>query len=282
MSALGFGLFGGSLIAAVAVGPRAFRQPGTFSIIVLLAGVAGWIGMPASIPGFFGFLVGLAVIPAISELTFQSRIREKNEQFRAEQESRQNEQKALEERRASAQADVNAWPSSQPAWTHISKGRLMHVKGQPKCFFMLSESKALLRIVEYSDDPDFDVASEFGLPLQAVISLNTAQPTVTKKRSKQVPITAIETKNKSPVARGLVGGALLGPAGLVLGAASGLNSKVSSSVHYETVSEEYDTLGDPQLIIGTSNADRPVVKIKFDPPNLADEWLFRIQGAQRR
>jgi hypothetical protein len=207
---------------------------------------------------------------------------ELSEQRHLDEERRVAEAQAYQDRRAAAKEDAGRWPSEQIGSTYITKGRLMHVNGQPKCFFMLTNGGADLRIVEYKDGPDFSVDNDITVPISQVISLNVASPTVTRTRTKTVPVTVVEKKNKSPVGRGLVGGVLLGPAGLVLGAASGLNSNLASTVKHENVNETYDTLGDPQLIIGTTNPDQPVFKIKFDPPGLADEWMYRLHAAQRR
>jgi hypothetical protein len=238
--------------------------------------------MPPLVIGFPGFLIGAGLPIAISYVLLRSQIAILKEERLADEERRAAEAQAYVDRRATAKEAANRWPSEQLGATHISQGRLMHVKGQPKCFFMLTDEGKAIRIVEFKDAPDFELQGECTLPTSRIISIHIASPTVTKTRSKTVPVTVVEKKNKSPVGRGLVGGVLLGPAGVVLGAASGLNSKVVSTVKHETVNENYDALGDPQLIIGTSNPDQPIFKIKFDPPTLADEWIYRIQGIQRR
>jgi hypothetical protein len=75
---------------------------------------------------------------------------------------------------------------------------------------------------------------------------------------------------------------LLGPAGLVIGAASGLNGKIETNVEERRIAEKVSELGAPQLIIGTSDPQRPVLKLKFDDPEVASEWMYRIRGAQAR
>lgn len=67
------------------------------------------------------------------------------------------------------------------------------------------------------------------LPYEKIISIGT-------KIERHQEITST-TKNKSPVARGLVGSALMGGAGLVLGGMSGLNSKTETNT--STVAEDY-------------------------------------------
>lgn len=277
---LGFGLFIGAVVTATVIGPRAFPRPGAFGWSVVAAGVVAWIAMPPIATGLLDFMLGAVVPPLTASALLRNHIKQLNQVRLADQQERDADKRQIEERRAKTQSEVEAWPATQKGWTHVTRARLMHITGQPKCFFMLSENRLLLRVVQYTADQYFEIQREFALVVKDVISLNVASPTITKTRTKIVPITKIEKQNRSPVARGLVGGALLGPAGVVMGAASGLNAKVTSSVQHERVSESYDALGDPQLIIGTRNPDRPVLKIKFDPPSMADEWMFRIRGAQ--
>jgi hypothetical protein len=282
MSAIGFGLCVGALVTATAITPRAFEKSGEIGLSLMAGGILAWVITPPLIEGFFGFIVGASSLPFAATLVLRSRIDALTQQKAIDDERRAKEREANQQRRDSAREAAEQWPADQSGWTHISKARMMHVAGQPHCYFMIGETSPRLRIVTYQVSQEFTIDGETEIDLARVISMNIASPSVTKIRSKTVPVTTIEHKKKSPIARGLVGGALLGPAGLVLGAASGLNSKVTSSVSHEKVQEEYETLGDPQLIIGTSDKDNPVLKMKFDPPSLADEWMYRIMGAQRR
>lgn len=78
------------------------------------------------------------------------------------------------------------------------------------------------------------------------------------------------------------GGAILRPTGLILGAASGLNAKTTTTMKSETVYKSYDGHGLPQLIIGTTRDDYPYFKIQCATQEVADEWAFRIRGRQAR
>lgn len=281
MSALGFGLFIGALATIVAITHRAFERPGQANICFFLAGIFAWFFTPDLVEGFAGFIVGVAVVPTVATVAFNSKIVALAQQKAVDNERRALERAAKQAQRDEAKAAADRWPSEQIGWNHISKAQMMHVAGQPACYFMIDEKGGALRIATYQLTQEFAVDNDFEINVRGVISMNVASPSVTKTRTKTVPVTTIQHEKKSPIARGLVGGVLLGPAGLVLGAASGLNSKVTSTVSHEKVLEDYETVGEPQLIIGTSDQTHPVLKIKFDPPSLAEEWMYRILGAQR-
>lgn len=282
MSALGFGLFVGALASIVTVTHRAFDRPGGANFFLLVFGVSAWVITPELIEGFLGFVVGAAIPPIVAALALNSKIDLLAQQKANDDERRAGERAANQMRRDAARAAADSWPSEQAGWNHISKAKMMHVAGQPTCYFMIDEKGASLRIATYQLSQEFTIESDFQVAVRRIISMNVASPSVTKTRTKTVPVTTVHHEKKSPVARGLVGGVLLGPAGLVLGAASGLNSKATSTVSHEKVLEDYETVGDPQLIIGTSDQTYPVLKFKFDPPTLAEEWMYRILGAQRQ
>ncbi|RYX80510.1 hypothetical protein EON83_28350 [bacterium] len=282
MSALGFGLLVGALATICTVIHRAFERPGGINVFLLVSGISALVITPDLIKGFLGFIVGATIPPMVAALALHSKINAMAHQKAVDDERRAGDRAARQALREAAQAAADSWPSEQTGWNHISKAKMMHVAGQPSCYFMIDEKGGSLRVATYQVSQDFTLDSDFQVPVRGVISMNVASPSVTKTRTKTVPVTTIHHEKKSPVARGLVGGILLGPAGLVLGAASGLNSKATSTVSQEKILEDYETVGDPQLIIGTSDQTYPVLKFKFDPPTLAEEWMYRILGAQRQ
>lgn len=260
MSALGFGLFVGSLITASTITSRAFKRPDKIGLPLMAAGLLAWIVTPPLIEGFLGFIVGALPLPITAALALHSKIDVLAKQKAIDTQRRASEREANQRRREAAHAAAELWPTEQTGWSHISKARMMHVPGQPHCYFMIKGTS--LRIATYQVSQDFTVESDFEIDVNCITSTNVIIPPITKTRTKTVPVTKVEHKKKSPVARGLVGWSLLGPAGLILGAASGLNSKVTSSVSHEKIQEEYETPGDPQLIIGTTSQDDPVLGSK--------------------
>lgn len=179
---------------------------------------------------------------------------------------------------------VAAWKKAQSidGWQFVCEAKIMHISGYPECFFMMSDNGLLLKMNEFERNVPLVVKENAYLNINQIISINTARPKITKSRKTSVPVSIVESKNKSPVARGLIGGAILGPAGIVIGAASGLNSKTTTRIENRDSYESYETQGDPQLIMGTTSPELPVLKLKFSAPELADEWMFRIRGLQAR
>lgn len=98
---------------------------------------------------------------------------------------------------------------------------LDNLVGQYKCF-----------IANLDDNLLIDVKSnklKIELPYDKIISIGD------KVESHQE--TNIHTKNKSPITRSIVGGALAGTTGAIVGGISGLNSKIESETY--TVNENY-------------------------------------------
>ena len=280
MSALGFGVAIGSLVTSVFVVPKAYKTPAAAVWLTLGGGLMGWILLPSVLGGIPDFLIGSLAVPTVMAIILRNVIRSYKLEQELEEAHRREAQRIAQERKIQATADRKDWKEKQVDWTYLSSGWIMNLPDAPRCFCMLAKSHSCVRIVTYSDDEDFQIISDRLILMSQIISLNVAAPMVTKRRAKTVPVSIVEQGRRSPVGRGLVGGALFGPAGLVLGAASGLNSKTTTRVEHQTVSESYETKGSPQLIIGTTLTDRPVLNIKFETPNLANEWMFRIQAVQ--
>lgn len=288
MSALGFGFFLGSL-PTISLVRRGFDDGGEGLTggelsLVAVAGLLGWILLPAVSEWPIDFVIGIAILPSIVWATRYRQINQFNMRLSESREDAARRAAQNKEKSVLAKIDRDNWVKSleNEEWSVVTQARYLNTEGQPNCLVMICKKSLFLQILTYKLDTDLTKSQDLNLHINQVIGLNIARPRVTKYRSKQVPISSIETKTKSPVARGLVGGALLGPVGLVLGAASGLNSEVSTTTQNQTVEEAYETDGDPQLIIGTSLASNPVIKLLFDVPSLADEWLYRIKGAQSR
>lgn len=287
MSALGFGFFLGSFPAIIPAS-KGFpdiseRYGGQLSAALVLIGLTGWATLPVLLGGGPDFLVGLGTLPIGIWVVRHRQISEFHALLVRESEEAARRATEEKEKRTQAQRAKEEWLSGHEneGWKYISEARMMNAEGQPHCAVMISENLILLKICEYRLDTKFDPSNPLIINVNQVLGINTAKPKITKRREKSVPVSIVENDPKSPIGRGLVGGALLGPAGLVLGAASGLNSKTSTSIQEHKVMEEYEINGDPQLIMGTSLPDRPVLKLKFEPPSLADEWMYRIRGAQQ-
>lgn len=202
-----------------------------------------------------------------------------------EERKRQRRREAAERRKQVEEAKEKeigeyALARQSEGWEYISQGRLMHVTGQPPCFMLMSPSEKELRLDRYDHKENLKIEDTQLIKVSDIVSIKIDRPKTTGMRKETVPVSIVESKNKSPIGRGLVGGVLLGPAGLILGAASGLNSKTTTRVENQTVYREYETLGAPQLIIGTKLMERPFFKIRCETQELAEEWMFRIRALQ--
>lgn len=287
MSALGFGVFAGCVIANVAFTGRAFSDKADRTLavwMVLIAGVIALFVLSPMLGGMFDFLIGAALPSSAVWLLRRKQIEAHDRKTQAELQKKIDQQAARAARREQAAAEAEVWIASfeRSGWKYVSRGKMMQKKGQPQCLVMLSENAKLLQFITYTADEHFLADEPLVLNVNQVIGLNIAKPRLTKTRKTSVPVSMVSSKDRSPVARGLVGGALFGPAGTLLGAASGLKPSISTNVEYHTVEEKYETDGEPQLIIGTKLLDQPTLKIQFDPPSLGGDWLYRIKGAQSR
>jgi hypothetical protein len=220
------------------------------------------------------------VVVAVGLLVWASAVASRQEAEAKARREEDEERKAAEQQLKERKIGEYAQESQSDGWDYISQGKLMHIPGQPPCFMMMSVKNRKLRFDRYSYDDSLVIEDVFEIFTRDILSITVARPKTKETRKEMVPVSIVESKNKSPIGRGLVGGALLGPAGLVLGAASGLNAKTSTRIEHETVYREYEGLGAPQLIIGTNVMERPVLKVRCETQELADDWLYRIRALQ--
>lgn len=144
-----------------------------------------------------------------------------------------------------------------------------------------SRAKALI-IVKYTLTNGFIITDARKLSASDILSADIVRPTVTKTVTRKQSVPVVTSKNRSPFARGLVGGMLLGPAGLVLGAASGLNKEVRTTIKEQEVQETVEAPGEPELVIGTRRPEFPVFKFRFQSALLVEEWLYALRSTRGR
>lgn len=283
MSALGVGLFFGSVVA-IFLSFSAFEEDNEFPIksLLLVAGSVAIFVTPSVIEGFWGFIVGAAVPPLMLYFLRYGAIQEIGERRRLEAEKKEQARLERIERKKLARSKRDKWVEglAADAQSNACKARMLEDGSGQDCVVMFARGRNAVRIIPYQLDEEFFELDAIELALTDIISLDIARPKVTKTRKKTVPVSIVENKRKSPVGRAAVGGVLLGPVGAVVGAASGLNAKTETRIENREVSERYETDGDPQLVVGTKLDDFPVLKLKFDPVANAETWMFKIRGAQ--
>ncbi len=202
-----------------------------------------------------------------------------NRRREARHEQRIIDNQALHSERKRKAAAEALWLANrqEAGWQFVTPGSLMKIPQQPVCYIMVSKDGKTLCFEKR--DGEFNIEADPFLVVQManIASLDIVRPSTTLYRSVDVPDTITNVKRKSPVKRGLVGLAVLGPAGAVIGAASGLKDDVSIQTTTKRVTESYQGEGNPRLAIGTNDPANPYFEIRFLDSTQCDIWLHRIR-----
>jgi len=145
--------------------------------------------------------------------------------------------------------------------------------------FGIKKDNSAIGVVTYRlEGAEFHAGTPVEVPVAMLLSAKVVRDDVREAywRTEIVPV-AVKNK-KSPVGRALVGGVLLGPAGVVIGAASGLGGKSQVINEERRVMDERVVKGPPRLVIGT--ATNGVLNISFEAENHAEHWANQIQAAR--
>jgi hypothetical protein len=159
-----------------------------------------------------------------------------------------------------------------------------------RVLFFLGPEKTTVEIVSYTneDATEVKIVSEFSLKQGDVLSVETRDIFLDKTRKKEIrtPMTvqtgSQTSKSRSPVARGLVGAALLGPVGAIVGAASGLKNdqthKSTSQIveHVSHQTETYSEFSQTELLITIRNLEAPLLKVSSKNKASIDLWKARL------
>jgi hypothetical protein len=213
----------------------------------------------------------------------QIRARELKEAKAAELEKMQPQIQDLYER-----VFAKGWPILKVVSQRVPESD-MTLEGDRVLLF-LGPEKTTVEIVSYTneDAKEVKIVSEFSLKQGDVLSVETRDIFLDKTRKKEIrtPMavqTASQTsKSRSPVARGLVGAALLGPVGAIVGAASGLKNDqthTSSSQVVEHVShqtETYSEFSQTELLITIRNLEAPLLRVSSKNKASIDLWKARL------
>jgi hypothetical protein len=151
-------------------------------------------------------------------------------------------------------------------------------RGRTALFGIKKDNSAIGVVTYRLDDDEFQPGTSLEVPVGMVLSAKVERDDVreTFYRNEVVPV-AINNR-KSSVGRALVGGALLGPAGVVMGAASGLGGRSDIITKTQKVADERIVKGPPLLVIGT--ATNGVLHISFAVESHAEHWANQIQAAR--
>lgn len=285
MSALGVGIFLGSfpamLVASMSFARRSGDALGVTVTLLFVGGIVAMLLVNPLLGGFVDFIIGAALLPlGVYLLTFKAfhQTLRKNEERRLEHLAVQQQKESA---KAAAVKHRNEWIAAlENDYAFILKGNVLDGPLSGACVLACNSRDSSLRIYGYYVGDEFKIVSDAVMPISEVVSVEIIRPMEMKRVKKVQAVGVVSSSKKSPIARGLVGGAVLGPAGMILGAASGAGKDVKTEIKEHTVWEEAQMEGDPQLHIGTSDPSNPLIRIKPDEKSEADEWYHRIKAIQ--
>lgn len=162
-------------------------------------------------------------------------------------------------------------------WKCITTGKVNGVPGM----VAIAENGLLMKLVTYSEqEEDYILADNLVISPKAILSFDVVIPEKSRivTHTDKVPVTV--KQKRSTVGRAAVGGLLLGPVGVAVGAASGLNGKDKVEYHEVKRNETITEKGAALLVLGIKDPVNPKLTIKFDKAGEANEWWYRIQSAR--
>lgn len=106
--------------------------------------------------------------------------------------------------------------------------------------------------VELAKGEGFIAKSVTDIPLSAIHHVDLARRTTTSAYKREVRTPVVTTKKKSVIGRGVIGATVLGPAGLILGAASALAPESEIVEHVSRQPATRSVKGPPTLRIVSS------------------------------
>jgi hypothetical protein len=157
-----------------------------------------------------------------------------------------------------------------------------------QALLFVQEATSTIQVISYFLDEELHIHTDLALHQGDVLTVETEIEQIAKTRSKQittpVPVQTITQtgQNRSALGRGIVGAAVLGPAGGVIGAVSGLdnktslNSKTEIIEHKSYVKEDYTVEGRAFLVVGIRNFKSPILKLEFVDRQELKEWYVRF------
>lgn len=137
-------------------------------------------------------------------------------------------------------------------------------------YFMISADRSRLRWARVQLRPAYTVVDERVVALDTVLSVELQQSSRTVMRLE----TQAVTKKTGALGRAVVGGVLLGGAGAVIGAATAGGQTTAT-----TKSKSLTRDGPTYVVIGTTDLERPMLKVKMSGVTAGEEWVHRIKAS---
>jgi hypothetical protein len=161
--------------------------------------------------------------------------------------------------------------NGQVAWSEPTSCTLTRADG------WLFSDDTELRVVTYNMKREFEIATDDRYPIAGLSSASLEREERVERFKRTVVTPIAVQKGKSPIARGAVGGLLLGPAGLVLGAASGLTTKTKIVEHVHEVDDQRIVIGKPTLVLKFGTPLSHIVKLEMPSDLDVERWVSRLQ-----
>lgn len=179
--------------------------------------------------------------------------------------------KASRDRKAKLQEEWAAYREAKSAFlSAFGESAAALTASNGGCPLLLVLDTSSLHWIELADGKDFTVISSKRIPLATIGSVRVEQATRLENYRRKVITPVAVTKKKSAVGRGLVGAALLGPAGLLLGAAS--------AIAPEAKVVEHETMEDAVRV----GLDKPTAKITCAEGELSARFSLASTAAEFR
>ncbi|WP_148650938.1 hypothetical protein [Sphingopyxis granuli] len=149
----------------------------------------------------------------------------------------------------------------------------------------MDEDEKLLRLISCKkEQSSLTVSNDKTLSVEKIRSVSIDRPLKNLNIATHVEKMPVAVgSNRSPVGRALIGGAIAGPVGALVGGMSGLGGKseiemVETRRYHETI--QYESY--PKLVIVIDDLESPRHMFEFDSIKETNEWSARIFAAINR
>lgn len=185
---------------------------------------------------------------------------------RAQAEQNRIAQQEANDKKARFHREIDHFEHSlQEMWPvrHVREGYLQRE------YLMMASDQRQLRMAKISLREDLLVEWSDPVSIASVVSVELQQKSTTIIKLD----TTATTKKTGGLGRAVIGGALFGGVGAIVGAASA-GSKTAAT----TTSTSQTTNGPVWLVIGTTDMIRPVIKTHMKSKHEGEQWLHRMRG----
>lgn len=150
--------------------------------------------------------------------------------------------------------------------------------GNHRAWLALNRDENALRVLTYRSGEEVMIVSDKTVPLNSIMELTFRQDSREISYTRTVTTPVAVQKKKSAIGRGVVGLAVGGVPGLLLGAASAVTPSSKIVEHKQEIKDTKMVDGPPTLVFGLRDAEIPLMKLEFQERSLAEEWLYRIKA----